>query len=153
MTPDRCSCRGHVLVAAALCLAGVLAAPAHELGAPVSRAIAWDCWVDGSGESTKVRCIVDLGGTPAEEFEPALEHMVLHQIHEMIHGPEDVQDLNRLLDRNWHVLREGDVWTIRIFSQPYEDSWRRGRPQQLVRNLLCPPRTPCRVHFKDHPPP
>ena len=57
------------------------------------------------------------------------------------------------LDRNWHVLREGDVWTIRIFSQPYEDSWRRGRPQQLVRNLLCPPRTPCQVHFKDHPPP
>jgi hypothetical protein len=143
---------GRGLVAGALCLVVAHLAPAHELGPPVSKALAWDCWVDTSAQSTKVRCIVDLSGTAAQEVEPVLEHMVLHQIHDMIHGPEDVDDLNRLLDRNWHVLREGDVWTIRIFSPPNEDSWRTGRPQRLVRSLLCPPRTPCRVHFKDHPP-
>jgi len=137
-------------VACAL-LALALPAPAHELGEPVSQALAWDCWVDASAGITKVRCIADLGDTGESEIEPALEHLVLHQIHDMIHGHEDAQDLNRLLARNWHVLREGDVWTIRIFRLPAQDSWQAERPQTLVRSLLCPPRTPCHVHFKDHP--
>lgn len=144
------------LTALVLCAAGMLAAPraapGHELGPPVSQALAWDCWVDASGDHTKLRCIVDLDGTQPQEVEPALEHRLLHQIHDMIHGSDDEDALNRLLDRNWDVLREGDVWTIRIFTTPYEDSWSAGRPQELVRSLLCPPHTPCRIHFKGRPP-
>jgi hypothetical protein len=45
------------------------------------------------------------------------------------------------------VRTTGEVWNIRIFTDPYDSSWEEKRPQTLVNAVLCPVDMSCTVIF------
>lgn len=116
------------------------------------RAVGLDCWVgqDGAPLFTNfIRCMVD-----RDLPYPALadQHLdaFLSNLHTELHSKSGA-DAERMYKSNIQLVRESiSVWNIRIFTYPYEWSWEEGRPQQLVRSVLCPRDIPCTVTVYPH---
>jgi hypothetical protein len=110
---------------------------------------AWDCWVE-PGEGGGIRCIADrdwplpLPEEYTDDDESA--EVLLELVHDYLHRGKP-RRAGELVQERIHLLRRGDLWSIRLSAPPFETSWEEARPQQLVRALLCPPRTECAVRF------
>lgn len=117
---------------------------------PASAAVGWDCWVDG-GEGGGIRCIADrdvMRQPPGDAPDDEGAELVLERVHDSLHRGDAARAGELVRDRA-HLLRRGDVWTVRLSAPPFETSWGEGRPARLVRALLCPRSPACQVRF--HP--
>lgn len=111
--------------------------------------IYWDCWIeDNNVDPTSINCIRDFdspvykpaqGGSKAE-----LEEVLLKHIHEQIHAG-NTTEIGKFIRSNVEVFGRNSIWGISIYSEPYETSWDEGRPETLVRALLCPRNVACTV--------
>ena len=117
--------------------------------------LAWDCWVDPTGPSAKIRCIKDrdpgvrrptIDEAALDEDDAAAEAL-LDLVHDLLHSGS-ASELNQTVRDTAPWLRDGDLWSIRIHNPPCEDSWQRQLPQTLVRSLLCSGKPTCQVRFR-----
>jgi hypothetical protein len=116
---------------------------------------AWDCWVDPTGPGAKIRCIEDRDpgvrrpgvDEAALDDDDATAEALLNWIHDLLHAGT-AADLNQAVRDSASDLRDGDLWSIRIHNPPGEDSWRKQKPQTLVRSLLCSEESDCQVRFR-----
>jgi hypothetical protein len=115
-------------------------------------AVGLDCWVGQDGPPLFVnfiRCMVDRD-LPYPTLADQQLDAFLSKLHTELHSKSGA-DAERLYKSNIELVRESiSVWNIRIFTYPYEWSWEEGRPQQLVRSVLCPRDIPCRVTVYPH---
>ena len=138
---------GIGLVVAALALGDAMAA-ASDLR-PLQGVRAWDCWFD-AGEAGGLRCIADRdipvppAGDPTDEDEAA--EALLELVHDHLHRGNPAR-ANELVREVPHLLRRGDLWTVRLSVPPLETSWQERRPERLVRSLLCRGGPACAVRF------
>ncbi|MBI5900039.1 MAG: hypothetical protein HZB40_12510 [Rhodocyclales bacterium] len=99
-----------------------------------------DCWVgqDGPPRHTNfIRCMVDRDLPYPVLADQRLDDF-LTELHKELHAKSGA-DAERMYKANIELVRESiSIWNIRIFTYPYEWSWQEGRPQQLVRSVLCP---------------
>lgn len=148
---DRASARSRSAPGLAKqCLAAFAAS--WMAAAQASPAAGWDCWVD-SGEGGGIRCIADRdvrprspGDSSADDDEGA--EVLLERVHDSLHRGDPARAGELVRDRA-HLLRPGDVWTVRLSAPPTETSWLEGRPARLVRALMCRGTPACPVRF--HP--
>jgi hypothetical protein len=117
----------------------------------------WDCWIqEENSNPVSISCIRDRGDLAHthENVEDDLEDLLLDHIHHQIHNG-DTGELGNLISKNIKVFRNGAIWSIDIHLAPFASSWEEGRPQMLVRTLLCPGHLPCKVNIKQpaEPPP
>jgi hypothetical protein len=129
-------------------------AAASAQAQPPEPGYAWDCWVTQE-PSTQISCIRDRGEPqlhPSDRLEDEdLEEILLDHIHYRLHNDEDMAALSELVNSNFKVFQRGSIWSITLHTPPYESSWQEGRPQMLVRSLLCPGHLPCTVTIKGAP--
>ncbi len=109
--------------------------------------IGLDCWIGQDGTPLRIhyiRCIADRDLAHPELDDEALE-LLLDQLHRELHQMSG-ESAERLYRSKIDLLRESrSIWSIRIYSFPYEWSWADGRPQRLVRAVLCPNGVDCRI--------
>lgn len=107
-----------------------------------------DCWIGldgGRAPVNYIRCIIDRD-LPHPELANLRLDAFLDSLHAELHQKSGA-DAERLYKANLSLVKEAPaVWSIRIISYPYEWSWDEGRPQQLVRAVLCPADTACTVN-------
>ncbi|MBI5108199.1 MAG: hypothetical protein HZA62_05580 [Rhodocyclales bacterium] len=117
-----------------------------------ARPVGLDCWVGQDGPplfTNFIRCMVDRD-LPYPVLADERLDAFLTQLHQELHGKSGA-DAERMYKANIELVRESiSIWNIRIFTFPYEWSWQEGRPQQLVRSVLCPRDVPCRVNVYPH---
>lgn len=126
--------------------------PGSRLGMGPAKGVsvlAWDCWIE-SGEGGGIRCIADRD-TPLplpEEFTDDDEsaEVLLELVHDYLHRGM-TRRAGELVHDHFHLLRREDLWSIRLSGPPFETSWDEGRPQKLVRALLCSRQAGCSVRF------
>ncbi|MDP2133018.1 MAG: hypothetical protein Q8J99_05350 [Sulfuritalea sp.] len=109
--------------------------------------VGFDCWVGHDGKpffTNYIRCIADRD-LPHPELVNQQSETFLHLLHQELHAKSGA-DAEAMMKANIELVRETrSIWNIRIHSYPYEWSWREGRPEQLVRAVLCPADLPCTV--------
>ncbi|MEO8332713.1 MAG: hypothetical protein ABI479_09790 [Gallionella sp.] len=114
------------------------------------KSLDWDCWIQADNNSpVSINCIRDRGSLlpqPSEEPEDDLEELLLDNIHYRLHSGSTAE-LGEFISNTVKVFRKGSIWHIDIHSVPNKSSWEEGRPQMLVRMLLCPGHLPCTVKF------
>lgn len=131
----------------ALCLMVVLISPSHAI-AEEAVGFYWDCWIEeGESAPTSINCIRDPDSPnykPAEDSKGGQEEALIAHIHDQLHAG-NTTDLGKFIRNNVQVFRRDSVWGISIYSEPYDSSWDEGRPETLVRAILCPGNVPCTV--------
>lgn len=134
------------LLAFAMLLFGAGVASAQTT-ASTSPLIGLDCWVGQDGppyHTNFIRCMVDRDLPHPELVDQRLDTF-LEDLHKELHEKSGA-DAERMYKANVQLVRESQsIWNIRIISYPYEWSWTEGRPQQLVRSVLCPRDYTCLV--------
>lgn len=134
-----------------LCLALLLAASHAHADQPTEESLDWDCWIqESSNNPASISCIRDRGNLvpqPSDNMEDELEQLLLDNIHYRIHSG-DTSELGLYISEYIEVFRRGSIWSIDTHEAPYDSSWEEGRPQILVRTLLCPGHMPCKVTIK-----
>lgn len=107
-----------------------------------------DCWVGNSGPPTYIhfiRCIRDRDLPYPPNADERIDNF-LTDLHKELHLRSGL-DAERKLKANIDLVRESaSVWNIRINTYPYEWSWDEGRPQKLVRYVLCPADVDCKIN-------
>lgn len=142
----------NVLRRAALLLLLIVGnALAQTAEAPLAT-VGLDCWVGQDGPPFYVnfiRCMVDRD-LPYPALADENLDAFLTNLHTELHSKSGA-DAERLYKSNIQLVRESiSVWNIRIFTYPYEWSWQEGRPQQLVRSVMCPKNVNCVVNVYPH---
>ncbi len=139
-------CLRSLLLCGILCAAS-LAQSQTTTELPVG--IGLHCWVGADGAPffyRKIRCIADRE-LVAETLPDMQSQNVIDVLHRELHFGSGTS-VERLFKANIERIREsGEVWNIRIYSDPYDASWELNRPQQLVRAVLCPTGASCNVMF------
>lgn len=109
----------------------------------------FDCWIGNfKGKYTMqyIRCIQDRPDTDPSDQEE-LAQQLLDEIHYEIHWGSSERAEAIVHDNPW--LNGGEmVYSIRLFTYPYEWSWEEGNPQYLVRANLCSATMSCRVAIR-----
>ena len=129
------------------------AAPAFgEEALPATSSVGFDCWVGRDGKpfyTNYIRCIADRDLPQTAQPDPESE-LILDLLHRELHTRSGA-DAEKTMKAHIELVRETRaVWSIRIHSYPYEWSWQEGRPEQLVRSVLCPNDVPCTVMIRQH---
>lgn len=129
------------------------AAPVFCQDAPrAPSSVGFDCWVGRDGKpffTNYIRCIADRDLPQAVQPDPESE-LILDLLHRELHTRSGA-DAEKTMKAHIELVRETRaVWSIRIHSYPYEWSWQEGRPEQLVRSVLCPNDVPCTVMIRQH---
>lgn len=129
------------------------AAPAFGQEAlPATSSVGFDCWVGRDGKpfyTNYIRCIADRDLPQTAQPDPESE-LILDLLHRELHTRSGA-DAEKTMKAHIELVRETRaVWSIRIHSYPYEWSWQEGRPEQLVRSVLCPNDVPCTVMIRQH---
>lgn len=136
----------------AIFLFSLLAGSALAQTASTSNVVGLDCWVGQDGpplHTNFIRCMVDRDLPYPTLVDERLDGF-LTDLHKELHGKSGA-DAERMYKANIQLVREtSSIWNIRIFSFPYEWSWQEGRPQQLVRSVLCPRDVSCVVNVYPH---
>jgi len=139
-----------------LALVLLLAASHVCAGQATEKSLDWDCWIqEDNSNPVSISCIRDRGSLapqPSDELEDNVEELLLEHIHYRIHSG-DTSELGKFISDYVEVFQRGSIWSIDIHSAPYDSSWEEGRPQILVRTLLCPGHLPCTVTIKRPPAP
>lgn len=93
------------------------------------------------------RCIADRPLAPKTfaELDERFDSL-LDALHSQLHAGA-IADAERTLHANAGKLRQGNVWSIKLYSYPFESSWTEGRPQMIVRSALCRNYPGCQVNF------
>lgn len=117
-----------------------------QAGAVAPGTLDWDCWVSTT-EPVAIRCIVARETRASGADEDELEAALLEHVHSLIHSRR-TQEIDGVLLSNLQVLGEGSVWSIFIWNQPFDTSWREDRPKNVVRIALCPPDYACNVFLE-----
>lgn len=116
------------------------------------RGVGFDCWVGYDGKpyfTSYIRCIADRDLPQAAPLDPESD-LLLDLLHRELHTRSGAE-AERTMKAHMELVREARaVWSIRIHSYPYEWSWNEGRPEQLVRAVLCPKNVPCAVMIRQH---
>lgn len=137
---------------AALLLMLIAGSPSAQTADPHLPTVGLDCWVGQDGPPLHVnfiRCMVDRD-LPYPPLADQKLDAFLSNLHTELHSKSGA-DAERLYKGNIELVRESvSVWNIRIFTYPYEWSWEEGRPQQLVRAVLCPRDVNCTVKVYPH---
>lgn len=113
-------------------------------------ATGFDCWIGSSGpplHTRFIRCMTDrdlphadLGNTQTDE--------VMDMLHREFHSRSGAA-AETMFKANIDLIRMSrSVWSIRIFSYPYDWSWQEGTPERLVRAVLCPSEGSCTVMIR-----
>jgi len=109
--------------------------------------VGFDCWVGHDGKpffTNYIRCIADRD-LPHPELVNQQSETFLNLLHQELHAKSGAA-AEAMMKANLELVRESrSIWNIRIHSYPYEWSWQEGRPEQLVRAVLCPRDVPCTV--------
>lgn len=112
----------------------------------------FDCWIgydDKPYYTHYIRCIADRDIPPPPSPDKRSEAL-LESIHQELHGGTGAS-AEKMFKSNIEVVRESRaVWNIRIYSYPYEWSWKEGMPERLVRSVLCPKEGSCPVLIRQH---
>jgi hypothetical protein len=136
----------------AIFLFSLLAGSALAQTASTTNVVGLDCWVGQDGpplHTNFIRCMVDRDLPYPMLVDERLDSF-LTDLHKELHGKSGA-DAERMYKANIQLVREtSSIWNIRIFSFPYEWSWQEGRPQQLVRSVLCPRDVSCVVNVYPH---
>lgn len=136
----------------AIFLLMLVAGPVLAQSTSPSNTIGLDCWVGQDGPPLNInfiRCMVDRD-LPYPVLVDQRIDVFLTDLHKELHGKSGA-DAERMYKANIELVRESSsIWNIRIFSFPYEWSWQEGRPQQLVRSVLCPRDVSCVVNVYSH---
>lgn len=136
----------------AIFLFSLLAGSALAQTASTSNVVGLDCWVGQDGpplHTNFIRCMVDRDLPYPTLVDERLDAF-LTDLHKELHGKSGA-DAERMYKANIQLVREtSSIWNIRIFTFPYEWSWQEGRPQQLVRSVLCPRDVSCVVNVYPH---
>jgi hypothetical protein len=107
-----------------------------------------DCWIGQEERQLQahyIRCIADRD-LPHPVLDDETLELLLDELHREFHQGSGAA-AERLYRSKLELVRESrSLWNIRIFSYPYEWSWADGRPQRLVRAMLCPSGTACQVN-------
>lgn len=107
------------------------------------------CWIGTDGAplfTRRIRCIADRE-LRLEELPDMESPNIIDILHRELHFGSGVS-AERVFKANIERIREtGEVWNIRIFTDPYDSSWEERRPQQLVNAVLCPSNLTCTVMF------
>jgi hypothetical protein len=137
------------VIVAALAVGWIFSSPVLAQNSnPTPAAVGLDCWVGRDGPpffTNFIRCMVDRD-LPYPTLADQQLDAFLGGLHTELHSKSGA-DAERMYKANIELVRESiSVWNIRIFSYPYEWSWEEGRPQQLVRSVLCPRDVSCTVN-------
>lgn len=142
MAPGRLLC---IALLAAIVVAA--ATPSHPRAGDVAAStLDWDCWVSTT-EPVAIRCIVARETRASGIDEDELQAALLEHVHSLIHARR-TQEIDGVLLSNLQVLGEGSVWSIFIWNQPFDTSWREDRPRNVVRIALCPRDYACNVFLE-----
>lgn len=105
--------------------------------------VSWLCWMV-STTAVEARCIQESAAVPQQanpDSEDAEELITLFRTR--FHEGASARDLQRLFE-----LGIGEAVEVPIYGQPYEASWKEGRPLQLMRTLLCQSGPACSVALR-----
>ncbi len=120
-----------------------------QTAAVPSPSVGLHCWIGTDGAplfTRRIRCIADRE-LRFEELPDLESPNIIDILHRELHFGSGVS-AERVFKANIERIREtGEVWNIRIFTDPYDSSWEERRPQQLVNAVLCPIDTICAVMF------
>lgn len=136
----------RLVTVAALAFSGALACPGvhAQTAGELPDGLSWDCWL-ATSDPVSIRCLAAREGQPAADpLTDPMERLLLDHVHTLLHSGRTVE-IEGILVRNLDVFQNGSIWTIRIWSVPYEASWLEDRPATLVRKTLCPPGITCNV--------
>lgn len=107
------------------------------------------CWIGTDGAplfTRRIRCIADRE-LRLEELPDMESPNIIDILHRELHFGSGIS-AEKIFKANIERIREtGEVWNIRIFTDPYNSSWEEKRPQRLVNAVLCPIDTTCNVMF------
>jgi len=132
------------LAVAAAVLAAAPFARAQTTEPPPAAMLSWDCWVSAA-QTIAIRCITARESTPPPDPTQDLrEAALLDHVHNLIHSGRS-GEIDGVILANLQVLKDGSVWTIHVWNQPYDSSWLEDRPAGLVRATLCPAGYSCSV--------
>lgn len=117
-------------------------------GEPVP-GVAFHCWIGTDGAplfTRRIRCIADRE-LRLEEMPDMESPNIIDILHRELHYGSGVS-AEKIFKANIERVREtSEVWSIRIFTDPYDSSWEERRPQKLVNAALCPTTATCTVMF------
>ena len=120
-----------------------------QTAAAPSAGVGFHCWVGTDGAplfTRRIRCIADRE-LRLEEMPDMESPNIVDLLHRELHFGSGVST-EKVFKANIERVREsGEVWNIRIFTDPYDASWDERRPQLLVNAVLCPRETTCNVMF------
>lgn len=119
---------------AAALLAAAPAARAQTTDPPPPT-LDWDCWVS-TAQTVAIRCIRAQEGLAPDPAQDPLETALLDRVHDLIHSGRTTE-IDGVVLANIQVLKDGSIWTIHVWNQPYDSSWLEDRPARLVRATLC----------------
>jgi len=121
---------------------------AQTAGEPVP-GVGLHCWLGSDGApffARKIRCITDRE-LRLDELPDLQSPTIVDLLHRELHFGTAVST-ERVFKANIERVQESaEVWTIRIFNEPYDSSWEEQRPQRLVNAVLCPAGWNCTVMF------
>ena len=111
--------------------------------------VGFHCWIGNDGAplfTRRIRCIADRE-LRLEELPDMESPNIIDILHRELHFGSGVS-AEKVFKANIERVREtGEVWNIRIFTDPHDASWNERRPQRLVNAVLCPRDTVCTVMF------
>lgn len=111
--------------------------------------VGFHCWIGTDGAplfTRRIRCIADRE-LRLEEMPDMDSPGIIDLLHRELHFGSGVST-EKVYKANIERVREsGQVWSIRIFTDPYDTSWEDQRPQKLVDAVLCPTEATCAVMF------
>lgn len=114
-----------------------------------SPGVGFHCWIGTDGAplfTRRIRCIADRV-LRLEEMPDMESPDIIDLLHRELHFGSGVTT-EKVYKANIERVREsGKVWSIRIFTDPYDTSWEDQRPQKLVNAVLCPTEETCTVMF------
>ncbi len=126
----------------------VATAFAQAVGDPAP-GVAFHCWIGNDGAplfTRRIRCIADRV-LRLEEMPDMQSPTIVDILHRELHFGSGVST-EKMFKANIERVRDtGEVWNIRIFTDPYDSSWEEKRPQTLVNAVLCPVDMSCTVIF------
>lgn len=135
---------GSAFLAAVSMAAAGLAYP--QAGDGTAATLDWDCWVSTS-QPIAIRCIAAREARALGADEDEVQAALLDEIHSLIHRRR-AREIDSVLLSNLQVLKEGSVWSIFVWNEPFDASWREDRPREVVRLALCPADSACNVFLE-----
>lgn len=142
-------CRAHHLWVVGLLVLTATSTFGQAVGGALP-AVGFDCWIGNNGKPYYIhyiRCIPDRDLNFKPEIDERAERL-LEELHQELHRGAGA-GAEAKLTANLQLVREAaGVWNIRINAYPYEWSWAEGRPQALVRAVLCPADQQCAVMLR-----